>query len=118
MWTDAEISVQVSDKKARWDNEKNAISEVSKVREEVEEVNKQIEAAQRSYALEKAAELQYGRLPELKARLAKLEETVYVPDPESVRRYERLYALYRKMAEVFDPGRNPLMEELGESRGA
>ena len=50
--------------------------------------------------------------------LAKLKETVYVPDPESVRRYERLYALYRKMAEVFDPGRNPVLEALGESRGA
>lgn len=50
--------------------------------------------------------------------LAKLKETVYVPDPESVRRYERLYALYRKMAEAFDPGRNPVLEALGESRGA
>ena len=73
----AEMKEDFESKKARWDNEKAAIAEVSKVREEVEEVNKEIETAQRNYDLEKAAELQYGKLPELKARLKELEKTVH-----------------------------------------
>ena len=60
--------------KAKWENEKTAIQSVRKLREELEEVNAQIEKAQREYDLEKAAELRYGRLPELQKRLAQEEE--------------------------------------------
>ena len=55
--------------KARWENEKNAISTVQKLREEIEQVNADIELAQRNYDLSKAAELKYGRLPELTKKL-------------------------------------------------
>ncbi len=55
--------------KAKWENEKNEISKVQKVREEIESINHQIELAERSYDLNKAAELKYGRLPELKNQL-------------------------------------------------
>ena len=53
-------------KKAQWENEKNAIGKVQKLREELEEANAQLEKAQREYDLERAAQLQYGRIPELK----------------------------------------------------
>ena len=64
--------------KARWENEKNAISKVQKLREEIEQVNADIELAQRNYDLNKAAELKYGKLPELNRQLheeEKLAET-------------------------------------------
>ncbi|MEA4929026.1 MAG: ATP-dependent chaperone ClpB [Candidatus Limiplasma sp.] len=61
--------------KARWDNEKSAIQKVQKLREEIEQVNAQIQKAQREYDLNKASELQYGRLPELQKQLA-AEEAV------------------------------------------
>ena len=59
--------------KAKWDNEKNSIGRLQKIREEIEDVNSQIELAERSYDLDKAAELKYGRLPSLKAQLSDLE---------------------------------------------
>jgi ATP-dependent Clp protease ATP-binding subunit ClpB len=59
--------------KAKWENEKNAISHVQKIREEIDQVKGQIEAATRSYDLNKAAELQYGRLPELQKQLQEQE---------------------------------------------
>ena len=59
--------------KAKWDNEKNSIGRLQKIREEIEDVNSQIELAERSYDLDKAAELKYGRLPSLKAQLSELE---------------------------------------------
>lgn len=52
--------------KAKWENEKDAISKVQKLREELEQVNAEIERAERDYDLNKAAELKYGRLPQLK----------------------------------------------------
>jgi ATP-dependent Clp protease ATP-binding subunit ClpB len=52
--------------KAQWENEKNAIGRVQQLREKIEDLNRQIEAAEQSYDLEKAAELKYGRLPEAK----------------------------------------------------
>ncbi len=61
--------------KARWENEKNSIGKVQKLREEIEQMNVQIEKAQREYNLNKAAELLYGKLPTLQAELKKLEET-------------------------------------------
>ncbi|MDD6041434.1 MAG: ATP-dependent chaperone ClpB [Clostridia bacterium] len=61
--------------KARWENEKSAISKVQKLREEIEQVNAQIAQAERAYDLGKAAELKYGRLPQLQRELAQQEET-------------------------------------------
>ena len=60
--------------KARWENEKDAISKVQKLREDIEKVNGEITAAERAYDLNKAAELKYGRLPQLQRELAKEEE--------------------------------------------
>ena len=65
---------QFSAMKARWENEKNAISKVQKLREEIEQVNAQIAQAERAYDLGKAAELKYGRLPQLQSELAQEEE--------------------------------------------
>ena len=62
--------------KAQWENEKNAIGKVQQLRETIEDLNRQIEAAERNYDLEKAAELKYGRLPEAKRKLAEEEQKV------------------------------------------
>ncbi|WRS26432.1 ATP-dependent chaperone ClpB [Oscillospiraceae bacterium MB08-C2-2] len=70
----SEVRDQFAAMKAQWENEKNAISKVQKLREEIEGVNAEIEKAQRSYDLNKAAELTYGRLPELKKQLEQEEE--------------------------------------------
>ena len=77
----AEIQKELSDmreefnaKKAQWDNEKNAIGKVQKLREELEAANAQLEKAQREYDLNKAAELQYGKIPELKKALEAEEQ--------------------------------------------
>ena len=78
----AEIQKELSDlrddfnaKKAQWDNEKGAIGKVQKLREDLEAANAALEKAQREYDLEKAAELQYGRIPELKKALEAEEQT-------------------------------------------
>ena len=60
--------------KAKWENEKNAIGRLQQLREQIEDLNRQIEAAEQSYDLEKAAELKYGRLPELQKQLAAEEQ--------------------------------------------
>ncbi len=60
--------------KAQWENEKNAIGQVQQLREQIEALNRQIEAAEQQYDLEKAAELKYGRLPELERRLTEEEQ--------------------------------------------
>ncbi len=77
----AEIQKELSDlrdefnaKKAQWDNEKNAIGKVQKLREDLEAANAALEKAQREYDLEKAAELQYGRIPELRQALEAEEQ--------------------------------------------
>ncbi|MBR2188627.1 MAG: ATP-dependent chaperone ClpB [Eubacterium sp.] len=70
----AELKDRFSAQKAQWENEKTAVDRVSGLREQIEEINRQIEAAQRDYDLNKAAELQYGELPKLKAELAAEEE--------------------------------------------
>jgi len=59
--------------KARWENEKDAIGRVQKLREELEAANAQLEKAQREYDLEKAAQLQYGAIPELNKQLEEQE---------------------------------------------
>jgi ATP-dependent Clp protease ATP-binding subunit ClpB len=72
----AEIQQELSDmreefnaKKAQWENEKNAIGKVQKLREDIEAANAEMEQAERAYDLQKAAELKYGRLPELRKAL-------------------------------------------------
>ena len=60
--------------KAKWENEKEAIGKVQKIREEIEKTNAEIEKAQSAYDLAKAAELKYGRLPNLQKELSE-EET-------------------------------------------
>ena len=65
----AEMRDEFNAKKAQWENEKNAIGKVQKLREELEAANAELEKAQRQYDLNKAAELQYGRIPELKRQL-------------------------------------------------
>ncbi len=59
--------------KAKWDNEKNAIGKVQKLREEIERLNGEIEHAKNVYDLNRAAQLQYGELPKLQQELAELE---------------------------------------------
>jgi len=77
----AEIQKELSDmrdefnaKKAQWENEKNAIGKVQKLRSDLEEANAQLEKAQREYDLNRAAELQYGKIPELKKALEAEEQ--------------------------------------------
>jgi ATP-dependent Clp protease ATP-binding subunit ClpB len=70
----AQHKEQFNIKKAEWDNEKTAVTKVSKLREDIEDLNNQIQIAQREGNYEKAGELQYGRLPELKKQLEKEEE--------------------------------------------
>ena len=62
--------------KAQWDNEKRSVEHVQKLREQIEQLNREIEAAQQNYDLNKAAELQYGRLPQLQKQLEEEEEKV------------------------------------------
>ena len=69
----SELREQFNAMKAKWENEKNDISAVQKLREEIESVNGQIEQAEREYDLNKAAELKYGKLPNLKKELEALE---------------------------------------------
>ena len=61
---------------AQWENEKNAIGRVQKLREEIEKLNRQIEEAEQNYDLEHAAELKYGKLPEAKRALEEAEQAV------------------------------------------
>ena len=70
----ADLREKFNEMKAKWENEKNAIEKVQKLREEIGEVNALIEKAEREYDLNKAAELKYGRLPNLKAELEKQEK--------------------------------------------
>ena len=70
----AELRDEFNVKKAQWDNEKSGVEKLSKLREDIENMNKEIALAQRNYDLEKAAELQYGRLPQLQKQLEIEEE--------------------------------------------
>ena len=70
----AELKTKFDAMKAKWENEKAAIGKVQKLREEIEQTNAQIEQAERSYDLNKVAELRYGKLPELQKELQKEEE--------------------------------------------
>ena len=70
----SDLRARFADMQARWEQEKESIGKVQKLREQIEQMNADIERAQRDYDLEKAAELQYGRLPQLKAELAEEEK--------------------------------------------
>ena len=69
----AEMRDQFATLKAKWENEKDAIGVVQKLREQIEDVNAEIEAAERKYDLNKAAELKYGKLPQLQKELEEKE---------------------------------------------
>ena len=70
----SEMRDEFNAKKTQWENEKNAIGKVQKLRSDLEEANAQLEQAQREYDLNRAAELQYGRIPELKKQLEAEEQ--------------------------------------------
>ena len=78
----AEMQTKFNEMKAKWENEKDAISKVQKLREDIEKVNGEIEKAERNYELNKAAELKYGKLPELQKQL-KNEEEIAAKSKES-----------------------------------
>ncbi len=70
----ADLKESFQTQKATWDQEKSAVERVSKLKEDIEAINNEIQIAQRNYDLNKAAELQYGKLPELQKELAEAEE--------------------------------------------
>lgn len=70
----ADLQNKFKEMKVKWDNEKDAISKVQKLREDLEKVNADIERAERNYDLNKAAELKYGKLPQIQEELKKEEE--------------------------------------------
>ena len=72
----AEQKADFNNRKAQWDNEKASVEKLSRLREEIEEINNQIQIAQREGNLEKAAELSYGKLPAMKQQLEIEEEAV------------------------------------------
>ena len=69
----ADMRERFNEMKSKWDNEKNAIGRVQKLREDIEHMNGEIERAKNAYDLNKAAQLQYGELPRLQQELAALE---------------------------------------------
>ena len=71
----AELREQFNGMKARWENEKQSIGKVQNLRQEIEKINAEIEMAQNRYDLNKAAELKYGRLPQLQKELEEAEKT-------------------------------------------
>ncbi|MCR5416143.1 MAG: ATP-dependent chaperone ClpB [Pseudobutyrivibrio sp.] len=72
----SELRDEYNTKKAAWDNEKKLVEDVAKAKEELDDVHGQIKVAQQKYDLEEAAKLQYGRLPEVEARLEAAEEAL------------------------------------------
>ena len=70
----ADMRDQFNSMRARWENEKNAIAKVQKLREDIERIGGEIAAAERNYDLNKAAELKYGKLPQLQTELAEQEK--------------------------------------------
>lgn len=80
----AQLREDFASEKAKWDSEKALVERVQKLRESLEELNNEIEIAQRNYDLNKAAELQYGRLPELKKQLDQEEERMRLKELQLV----------------------------------
>ena len=73
----AQLQDEFQEGKAKWDAEKKEVEQVQNLRSQIEDLNKQIETAQRNYDLNKAAELQYGRLPQLKKQLEEQEAKIH-----------------------------------------
>ncbi len=76
----AELHDEFTAQKAQWENEKSSVEKLSSLREEIENTNRKIAQAQQEYDLNKAAQLQYGKLPELQKQLAEEEEKVRSQD--------------------------------------
>lgn len=72
----SELKESFKQQKAKWDNEKSSVDSISKLKEELEQLNNEIAKAKRDYNLEKAAELQYGKLPTLQKKLNEAENTI------------------------------------------
>ena len=72
--------------KAQWENEKQAIGKVQQLREQLEDLNRQVEAAEQRYDLEKAAELKYGRIPQLQKQLQEQERQAQIAEEKSLLR--------------------------------
>ncbi len=81
----AELRDEYNNKKAKWENEKNSVNKLQELREQVESVKKEIEIAQNQYDLDKAAQLQYGTLPDLQKQLEAEEAKVKDKDLSLVR---------------------------------
>ena len=82
----AELQDKFRSMKAKWENEKNAIGKVQTLREQIEQTNAAIEKAQREYDLNKAAELKYGKLPELQKQLEEEEKIAAAKKEDSLLR--------------------------------
>lgn len=80
----AELKDQANSLKAKWENEKAAVEKIRILKEEMEQVKADIQAAQRNYDLNKAAELQYGKLPAIQKELAEAESTASDKERELV----------------------------------
>lgn len=76
----AELNDKFTAQKAKWDQEKSAVDKVNKIKEEIDKIHTEMDNAKREYNLEKLAELQYGRLPELERQLTEEEEKVKSQD--------------------------------------
>ena len=76
----AELRDTFNTQEAQWDNEKHSVEKLQKLREQIEDVNKQIQKAKQNYDLEKAAQLQYGELPKLQQQLEIEEKSVKESD--------------------------------------
>ena len=76
----AEMRDTFNTQKAQWDNEKHSVEKLQKLREQIEDINRQIQKAKQNYDLEKAAELQYGELPKLQQQLEVEEKQVKESD--------------------------------------
>ena len=72
----SELREEFAGQKAQWDNEKSSVERLQKIREEIEQVNQEIQKAKQTYNLERAAELQYGKLPQLTKQLEEEEDAV------------------------------------------
>ena len=82
----AELQDKFRSMKAKWENEKNAIGKVQTLREQIEQTNADIEKAQREYDLNKAAELKYGKLPQLQKQLEEEEKIAAAKKEDSLLR--------------------------------
>ena len=80
----AQLREGFSQQKQKWDSEKSSVDKISKLKEEIDHVNQEIQNAKSDYNLEKAAELQYGRLPELTKQLNEAEEKAHSKDMQLI----------------------------------